>query len=229
MSFCSICAVLCVDLSKVCGVDLRDASHEQAVEAIRRAGDCVLFLVQSGQHRSQVLHLRKTTQKKCISAGLEYTVQCTFRYAYITLCSIWVPRGSGFFPTINAKKRCSVYSVPLEVSAMLCVGVCSIMMSSGHKPYWTALSLTENISSVYTYHIGRIIWSSCIMFQRRIEIHLPIFRPQSPMLTNHERLTPTPQSNSHSSKVTLVYYCRYFQLHTALFSFKGTVQTKGSR
>ncbi|XP_068583086.1 multiple PDZ domain protein isoform X2 [Cebidichthys violaceus] len=38
---------------EVCGVDLRDASHEQAVEAIRRAGDSVVFLVQSGQHRSQ--------------------------------------------------------------------------------------------------------------------------------------------------------------------------------
>ncbi|XP_037621120.1 multiple PDZ domain protein isoform X6 [Sebastes umbrosus] len=38
---------------EVCGVDLRDASHEQAVEAIRRAGDSVIFLVQSGQHRSQ--------------------------------------------------------------------------------------------------------------------------------------------------------------------------------
>ncbi|KAM8880008.1 multiple PDZ domain protein isoform 2-T3 [Spinachia spinachia] len=38
---------------EVCGMDLRDASHEQAVEAIRRAGDCVSFLVQSGQHRSQ--------------------------------------------------------------------------------------------------------------------------------------------------------------------------------
>ncbi|XP_056222966.1 multiple PDZ domain protein isoform X1 [Seriola aureovittata] len=38
---------------EVCGVDLRDASHEQAVEAIRRAGDTVDFLVQSGQHRSQ--------------------------------------------------------------------------------------------------------------------------------------------------------------------------------
>ncbi|XP_073322064.1 multiple PDZ domain protein [Pagrus major] len=38
---------------EVCGVDLRDASHEQAVEAIRRAGDCVDFLVQSGQQRSQ--------------------------------------------------------------------------------------------------------------------------------------------------------------------------------
>lgn len=46
----------CVDLVKVCGVDLRDASHEQAVEAIRRAGDNVVFLVHAGQHDSQVLH-----------------------------------------------------------------------------------------------------------------------------------------------------------------------------
>nr|XP_020452813.1 multiple PDZ domain protein-like isoform X2 [Monopterus albus] len=38
---------------EVCGVDLRDASHEEAVEAIRRAGDSVVFLVQSGHHRSQ--------------------------------------------------------------------------------------------------------------------------------------------------------------------------------
>ncbi|XP_062281697.1 multiple PDZ domain protein [Scomber scombrus] len=38
---------------EVCSMDLRDASHEQAVEAIRRAGDSVVFLVQSGQHRSQ--------------------------------------------------------------------------------------------------------------------------------------------------------------------------------
>ncbi|CAB1445970.1 unnamed protein product, partial [Pleuronectes platessa] len=38
---------------EVCGVDLRDASHEQAVEAIRRAGDTLVFLVQSEQHRSQ--------------------------------------------------------------------------------------------------------------------------------------------------------------------------------
>ncbi|XP_068615277.1 multiple PDZ domain protein-like [Brachionichthys hirsutus] len=38
---------------EVCGVDLRDASHEQAVDAIRNAGDAVIFLVQSGQQRSQ--------------------------------------------------------------------------------------------------------------------------------------------------------------------------------
>lgn len=56
-------SAVCVDLVKVCGLDLRDASHEQAVEAIRRAGDSVDFLVQSGQHRSQVLILRKTAKK----------------------------------------------------------------------------------------------------------------------------------------------------------------------
>ncbi|XP_077380128.1 multiple PDZ domain protein isoform X4 [Festucalex cinctus] len=38
---------------EVCGVDLSDASHEQAVEAIRRAGDCVDLLVQSRQQRAQ--------------------------------------------------------------------------------------------------------------------------------------------------------------------------------
>ncbi|XP_008414885.1 multiple PDZ domain protein isoform X2 [Poecilia reticulata] len=38
---------------EVSGVDLRDASHEQAVEAIRRAGDTVQLLVQSGPDRTQ--------------------------------------------------------------------------------------------------------------------------------------------------------------------------------
>ncbi|XP_077462273.1 multiple PDZ domain protein isoform X4 [Stigmatopora argus] len=38
---------------EVCGVDLSDASHEQAVEAIRRAGNCVDLLVESRQMRAQ--------------------------------------------------------------------------------------------------------------------------------------------------------------------------------
>ncbi|XP_069561184.1 multiple PDZ domain protein isoform X2 [Brachyistius frenatus] len=38
---------------EVDGVDLRDASHEEAVEAIRRAGNPVLFLVQSIIHRTR--------------------------------------------------------------------------------------------------------------------------------------------------------------------------------
>uniref|UniRef100_A0AAY4AM46 Multiple PDZ domain crumbs cell polarity complex component n=1 Tax=Denticeps clupeoides TaxID=299321 RepID=A0AAY4AM46_9TELE len=39
---------------EVDGVDLRDASHEQAVEAIRKAGNPVVFLVQSIVHRPRV-------------------------------------------------------------------------------------------------------------------------------------------------------------------------------
>ncbi|XP_047194023.1 multiple PDZ domain protein isoform X3 [Hippoglossus stenolepis] len=58
---------------EVCGVDLRDASHEQAVEAIRRAGDTVVFLVQSGQHRSQspilTNHERQTPMSQPNSHG----------------------------------------------------------------------------------------------------------------------------------------------------------------
>ncbi|KAF6738001.1 Multiple PDZ domain protein, partial [Oryzias melastigma] len=38
---------------EVSGVDLRGASHEEAVEAIRRAGDSVVLLVRSGQDRCQ--------------------------------------------------------------------------------------------------------------------------------------------------------------------------------
>ncbi|RVE76170.1 hypothetical protein OJAV_G00007590 [Oryzias javanicus] len=40
-------------MSAVSGVDLRDASHEEAVEAIRRAGEAVVLLVRSGQDGSQ--------------------------------------------------------------------------------------------------------------------------------------------------------------------------------
>uniref|UniRef100_A0AAV2LGJ6 PDZ domain-containing protein n=1 Tax=Knipowitschia caucasica TaxID=637954 RepID=A0AAV2LGJ6_KNICA len=40
-------------LLEVGGVDLREASHEQAVEAIRKAGEHVVFLVQSGEQRPQ--------------------------------------------------------------------------------------------------------------------------------------------------------------------------------
>lgn len=43
-----------ISLCQVDGVDLRDASHEEAVEAIRRAGNPVPFLVQSIIHRPRV-------------------------------------------------------------------------------------------------------------------------------------------------------------------------------
>ncbi|KAM9818273.1 multiple PDZ domain protein-like isoform 8-T8 [Syngnathus typhle] len=42
---------------EVSGVDLSDASHEQAVEAIRRAGDCVDLLVQSREQVAQSLSM----------------------------------------------------------------------------------------------------------------------------------------------------------------------------
>lgn len=43
-----------ISFCQVDGVDLRDASHEEAVEAIRRAGNPVSFLVQSIIHRPRV-------------------------------------------------------------------------------------------------------------------------------------------------------------------------------
>lgn len=53
---------------QVDGVDLRDASHEEAVEAIRRAGNPVSFLVQSIIHRPRV-------------SG-------THRHSFLTLCPL---------------------------------------------------------------------------------------------------------------------------------------------
>ncbi|XP_030635323.1 multiple PDZ domain protein [Chanos chanos] len=46
---------------QVDGIDLRDASHEQAVEAIRKAGNPVVFLVQSLIHRPRVCDHPKHT------------------------------------------------------------------------------------------------------------------------------------------------------------------------
>uniref|UniRef100_A0A6Q2X8A2 Multiple PDZ domain crumbs cell polarity complex component n=1 Tax=Esox lucius TaxID=8010 RepID=A0A6Q2X8A2_ESOLU len=54
---------------EVDGVDLRDASHEQAVEAIRRAGNPVVFLVQSIVHRPRVNHLNSLCCLACILSG----------------------------------------------------------------------------------------------------------------------------------------------------------------
>ncbi|KAI1883432.1 hypothetical protein AGOR_G00231390 [Albula goreensis] len=53
---------------EVDGVDLRDASHEQAVEAIRRAGNPVVFLVQSIVHRARSSTTDSTEEKETTSA-----------------------------------------------------------------------------------------------------------------------------------------------------------------
>uniref|UniRef100_A0A8C7I1K5 Multiple PDZ domain crumbs cell polarity complex component n=1 Tax=Oncorhynchus kisutch TaxID=8019 RepID=A0A8C7I1K5_ONCKI len=50
---------------EVDGVDLSDASHEQAVEAIRRAGNPVVFLVQSIVHRPRVSPLAPCVNLFC--------------------------------------------------------------------------------------------------------------------------------------------------------------------
>lgn len=63
-------------MAKVSGVDLRDASHEQAVEAIRRAGDTVDLLVQSGLNRIQVQllgHIQKIPHK-CQYLGIKFSL-----------------------------------------------------------------------------------------------------------------------------------------------------------
>lgn len=55
-------------------MDLRDASHEQAVEAIRRAGNPVVFMVQSiinrprvSEHRGQGRHQTVSNSESDIS------------------------------------------------------------------------------------------------------------------------------------------------------------------
>lgn len=58
---------------QVGGVDLRDASHEQAVEAIRNAGNPVVFLVQSIIHKPKV-SIKHTTQPATVNEILWYTV-----------------------------------------------------------------------------------------------------------------------------------------------------------
>uniref|UniRef100_A0A674F473 Multiple PDZ domain crumbs cell polarity complex component n=1 Tax=Salmo trutta TaxID=8032 RepID=A0A674F473_SALTR len=65
---------------EVDGVDLSDASHEQAVEAIRRAGNPVVFLVQSIVHRPRV-----STLAPCVSLCMWlYSIISHVNYNYIT-------------------------------------------------------------------------------------------------------------------------------------------------
>lgn len=167
----NICYVY-VDLAKVCGVDLIDASHEQAVEAIRRAGDTVVLLVQSGQHRSQVLRFRKQPKEKHISNGLGCIVQCICRYAYITLCSIWVSWGSRFYHTESqfsgyAKRGCSVYSIrQLHQKFQQCCGWEFVALQD--DILWTQSILNKIIFNwkriwyYITYYIGCGTWSICV-------------------------------------------------------------------
>lgn len=51
---------------QVDGVDLRDASHEEAVEAIRKAGNTVTFLVQSIVNRPRVSRSHEQSVSVCV-------------------------------------------------------------------------------------------------------------------------------------------------------------------
>uniref|UniRef100_A0A8C7UVP2 Multiple PDZ domain crumbs cell polarity complex component n=1 Tax=Oncorhynchus mykiss TaxID=8022 RepID=A0A8C7UVP2_ONCMY len=69
---------------EVDGVDLSDASHEQAVEAIRRAGNPVVFLVQSIVHRPRVSPLAPFLIYNCDLAKIEQSssTQTTQSYTW---------------------------------------------------------------------------------------------------------------------------------------------------
>lgn len=67
-------------------MDLRDASHEQAVEAIRKAGNPVVFMVQSiinrprvsehkgqGRHVQTVFNLESNVSRAKLSLGAKIT------------------------------------------------------------------------------------------------------------------------------------------------------------
>lgn len=64
------------------GIDLRDASHEQAVEAIRKAGNPVVFMVQSIINRPRVSI--KNVEKDVIQSNR------------LNKCSTWLCLGMGY-------------------------------------------------------------------------------------------------------------------------------------
>ena len=58
-------------------MDLRDASHEEAVEAIRKAGNPVAFLVQSIIHRPRVRGLYPHTHMLPLNTHPGSVVTCS--------------------------------------------------------------------------------------------------------------------------------------------------------
>ncbi|XP_055766435.1 multiple PDZ domain protein-like [Salvelinus fontinalis] len=101
---------------EVGGMDLRDASHEQAVEAIRSAGDPVVFLVQTGQHKSQsspVLsnHERQASASRSDSLNNRMPESHSGLFLSLSLANPFTP--APFKPTTNRTVRRS----PTTVSA----------------------------------------------------------------------------------------------------------------
>uniref|UniRef100_A0AAR2LW58 Multiple PDZ domain crumbs cell polarity complex component n=1 Tax=Pygocentrus nattereri TaxID=42514 RepID=A0AAR2LW58_PYGNA len=63
---------------QVDGVDLRDASHEEAVEAIRKAGNPVVFLVQS------IINRPRVSKQHCLVEDIYFTLS-------LSECVLWLP------------------------------------------------------------------------------------------------------------------------------------------
>ncbi|XP_047194027.1 multiple PDZ domain protein isoform X6 [Hippoglossus stenolepis] len=107
---------------EVCGVDLRDASHEQAVEAIRRAGDTVVFLVQSGQHRSQspilTNHERQTPMSQPNSHGNKEAESCGGLFLSLSPSNPFIPTPFKVpSPASERKDRRSTVTVTAPIAA----------------------------------------------------------------------------------------------------------------
>ncbi|KAJ8262304.1 hypothetical protein GJAV_G00164950 [Gymnothorax javanicus] len=82
---------------EVDGVDLRDASHEQAVEAIRRAGNPMVFLVQSLIHRTRKPPLPFLQLKPPAGSALRITNQTA-------ACSLPAPAQAAVNDVIEEKE-----------------------------------------------------------------------------------------------------------------------------
>lgn len=108
-------------------MDLRDASHEQAVEAIRRAGDTVVFLVQAGHHCSQVLHLRKMPGN-----GI-------FLSPKNSLCCVYAGMNTLNFAAFETLKAPDCLTLNLNTQQMQREGAVSILLDISIRPFNSAI------------------------------------------------------------------------------------------
>ncbi|KAJ8000543.1 hypothetical protein DPEC_G00181200 [Dallia pectoralis] len=116
---------------EVGGVDLTDASHEEAVEAIRRAGDAVTFLVQTGPDRpppspvltSRQRHTSHLDPDKVSESGLFPSffptnpfVPTPFKQATNRTTAVYAPETGGGTEDASWKKMMARYgSLPGEL------------------------------------------------------------------------------------------------------------------
>ncbi|XP_045076081.1 multiple PDZ domain protein-like, partial [Coregonus clupeaformis] len=105
---------------EVGGMDLRDASHEQAVEAIRSAGDPVVFLVQTGQHKSQLSPVLSNHERQASAShmdSLNNKVPESHSGLFLSLSPANPFTPTPFKPTANrtARRRPTTVSAPITL------------------------------------------------------------------------------------------------------------------